>query len=224
MKWSQNSSVTNARPRLARHRVLGATALAVAVAACGHEANAPPPAAPVQVEVPPAKTESQPAPGAASTASTEGSKTAASTTPQSDPDHGQMPSPAAGSAPGASSDPALGHPKASPSLRQGATTVTGKLPPEVIQRIIRQNFGRFRLCYEKGLAKNVNLGGRVTVKFTIDTTGAVSHLADGGSDLSDKDVVACVVQAFGNLSFPTPEGGGTVAVAYPIIFAPGTTK
>lgn len=223
MNWSQNSWVMNTRLRIARHHLLGATSLALAVAACGHEASAPPPAAaPVQVEVAPAKTQSQPTPGAASTGSTEGSKAAASTTPQSDPD--PMPSPAAGSSAPGASDPALGRPKTTPSLRQGATTVTGKLPPEVIQRIVRQNFGRFRLCYEKGLAKNVNLGGRVTVKFTIDPTGAVSHLVDGGSDLSDKDVVACVVQAFSNLSFPTPEGGGTVAVAYPIIFAPGTTK
>ena len=225
MNGSQIGGVTNARLCIARHHLLGATALALVVAACGHDANAPPPAAPpVQVEVPPAKPESQPAPGAASTASTEGSKAAASTTAQSDSDHGQMPSPAASSSAPGAPDPALGRPKTSPSLRQGATTVTGKLPPELIQRLVRQNFGRFRLCYEKGLAKNVNLGGRVTVKFTIDTTGGVSHVVDGGSDLPDKDVVACVVQAFSNLSFPQPEGGGTVAVAYPIIFAPGTTK
>ena len=217
--------VTKARLCLAHHHLLGAASLALTIAACGHEANAPPAAAPpVQIEVPPAKTESQPARGAPSTASTEGSKAAASTTPQSDSDHGEMPSPAASSSAPGASDPALGRPKTGPSLRQGATTVTGKLPPEVIQRLIRQNFGRFRLCYEKGLAKNVSLGGRVTVKFTIDTTGAVSHLVDGGSDLPDKDVVGCVVQAFSNLSFPQPEGGGTVAVGYPIIFAPGTTK
>ena len=98
------------------------------------------------------------------------------------------------------------------------------LPPEVVQRVVRQNFGRFRLCYESGLAKNEKLGGRVTVKFTIDATGAVSHAIDGGSDLPNKDVVACVVRGFGNLTFPHPDGGGTVAVAYPIIFAPGTTR
>jgi len=36
------------------------------------------------------------------------------------------------------------------AVRMGATTVNGRLPPEVIQRIVRQNYGRFRLCYENG--------------------------------------------------------------------------
>ena len=63
-----------------------------------------------------------------------------------------------------------------PSLRQGATQVNGRLPPEVIQRIVRQNFGRFRLCYENGLRTNPNLQGRVAVKFVIDRDGAVSNV------------------------------------------------
>jgi len=49
-----------------------------------------------------------------------------------------------------------------PSIRQGVTQVNGRLPPEVIQRIVRQNFGRFKLCYVEGLRSNVALGGTVT--------------------------------------------------------------
>jgi hypothetical protein len=112
------------------------------------------------------------------------------------------------------------HQTRSPSIRQGATQVNGRLPPEVIQRIVRQNFGRFRLCYENGLRTNPNLQGRVAVKFVIDRSGAVSTAQDGGSDLPDQGVVSCVVRGFGNLSFPQPEGG-IVTVVYPIIFNPG---
>ena len=108
----------------------------------------------------------------------------------------------------------------SPSLRQGQVSINGKLPPEVIQRIVRQNFGRFRLCYENGLRTNPALGGKVTVKFTIDGTGAVSKPSDGPSDLADKNVIACIVRGFSNLSFPQPPSG-VVVVAYPIIFDPG---
>jgi hypothetical protein len=89
----------------------------------------------------------------------------------------------------------------------------------VIQRIVRQHFGRFRLCYESGLRTTPTLAGRVAVKFTIDKSGAVAAPADGGSDLPDKAVVACVVKGFANMSFPQPESG-TVVVTYPIIFAP----
>jgi hypothetical protein len=43
------------------------------------------------------------------------------------------------------------HKTRAPKVRMGATTVSGRLPPEVIQRIVRQNYGRFRMCYEQGL-------------------------------------------------------------------------
>jgi Ca-activated chloride channel family protein len=107
-----------------------------------------------------------------------------------------------------------------PRLREGASTVNGKLPPEVIQRIVRQNFGRFRLCYENGARSNPNLQGRVSVKFVIDRSGAVAMASDGGSDLPDQSVIQCVVRGFGNLSFPQP-ATGNVTVVYPILFSPG---
>jgi hypothetical protein len=113
-----------------------------------------------------------------------------------------------------------GHKVSAPRLREGATQVNGRLPPEVIQRIVRQNFGRFRLCYENGTKNNPNLQGRVQVKFIIDRSGAVATTLDGGSDLPDQGVVQCVVRGFGNLSFPAPEGG-MVTVVYPIMFSPG---
>lgn len=112
------------------------------------------------------------------------------------------------------------HQTKAPQIRQGNTTVNGRLPPEVIQRIVRQNFGRFRLCYENGLRNNPTLSGRVSVKFVIDRSGAVSTAQDGGSELPDQGVISCVVRGFGNLSFPQPEGG-IVTVVYPITFSPG---
>jgi len=112
------------------------------------------------------------------------------------------------------------HAAKAPSLRQGAMAVNGRLPPEVIQRIVRQNYGRFRLCYENGLRSNPNLQGRATVKFVIDRMGSVATSSDGGSDIPDSAVVSCVVRGFGNLSFPQPEGG-IVSVVYPLIFSAG---
>jgi hypothetical protein len=113
-----------------------------------------------------------------------------------------------------------GHQVKAPALREGSTSVNGRLPAPVIQRIVRQNFGRFRLCYENGLRNNPNLQGRVAVKFVIDRAGSVAMNSDGGSDLPDQAVVSCIVRAFGNLSFPQPEGG-LVTVVYPISFSPG---
>ncbi len=106
-----------------------------------------------------------------------------------------------------------------PAVILGETTVTGSLPPEVIQRITRQNSGRFRLCYENGLRTNPKLAGKVSVKFVIDRAGVVSVASDGGSDLPDQAVVQCVVRGFRTLSFPQPENG-IVTVVYPITFSP----
>jgi hypothetical protein len=112
------------------------------------------------------------------------------------------------------------HATRSPKVRMGATTVSGRLPPEVIQRIVRQNFGRFRMCYEQGLGRNPNLEGRVSARFVIGRDGSVSNVSNGGSDLPDSGVVSCVISAFYGLSFPQPEGG-IVTVVYPIMLAPG---
>ncbi len=112
------------------------------------------------------------------------------------------------------------HQTKAPKVRMGATTVSGRLPPEVIQRIVRQNFGRFRMCYEQGLGRNPNLEGRVSARFVIGRDGAVSNVSNGGSDLPDSGVVSCVISAFYGLSFPQPEGG-IVTVVYPIMLAPG---
>jgi hypothetical protein len=101
-----------------------------------------------------------------------------------------------------------------------AGTVNGTLAPEVIQHVVREHFGTFRRCYEDGLRKDGNLHGRITTKFIIDKNGAVPMVADGGSDLPDRDVVQCVVRGFGSLRFPQPDGG-MVTVVYPIQFNPG---
>jgi hypothetical protein len=90
----------------------------------------------------------------------------------------------------------------------------------VIQRTVRQNFGRFRFCYEQGLAQNPSLEGRVGVRFVIDRTGGVSTASPEPGGMPDSTVARCVAQAFYGLSFPPPDGG-IVTVSYPIMFTPG---
>jgi|HubBroStandDraft_6_1064221.scaffolds.fasta_scaffold142395_2 hypothetical protein len=111
-------------------------------------------------------------------------------------------------------------PKAGPKTTAGAVQVSGRLPPEVIQRIVRQNFGRFRQCYEKGLARVPHLEGKVSVRFVIAKDGSVGSVSDAGSDLPDPTTKKCILAAFSGLSFPEPEGG-IVTVVYPLVFNPG---
>ncbi|MEZ4442597.1 MAG: VIT domain-containing protein [Polyangiaceae bacterium] len=104
-----------------------------------------------------------------------------------------------------------------PRVRMGATQVSGRLPPEVIQRIVRQNFGRFRGCYQLALRQDPHLAGRIVARFVIGRDGSVANATAEG--MGDRAMEACVAAAFRALSFPVPEGG-IVTVSYPIVFQP----
>ncbi len=123
--------------------------------------------------------------------------------------------------------------------------VKGRLAPEIIQRIVRDNFAGMRTCYEEGLRRDPTLKGKISTKFVIGLDGTVSSAADVHDappserpDLPealrdvdgrrqreeprfpDPEVTACVVARFKALRFPQPQGG-IVTVVYPVIFQPG---
>ena len=107
-----------------------------------------------------------------------------------------------------------------PSVR-GDVVVKGRLPPEVIQRVTHQSYGRFRLCYENGLRKDPSLSGVVSVVFVIARDGSVASVGSGPeTTLPEAGVVSCVTKGFYGLSFPQPEGG-VVKVTSTLSFSPG---
>jgi tetratricopeptide (TPR) repeat protein len=106
-----------------------------------------------------------------------------------------------------------------PRVRAGTPQVSGRIPTEVIQRIARQNFGRFRLCYENGLRERPDLAGRMAVRFVIQRDGSVSQAAVMDLGTLTPQVASCVARAFYALSFPAPEGS-TITVVYPLTFGP----
>jgi hypothetical protein len=103
-------------------------------------------------------------------------------------------------------------------IHEGTATVSGAIPVDVIRRIVRQNLGRFRLCYESEHKSDPKLQGHIDIKFIIDRDGSVSHAEAHRSNLPDR-LVQCVVHGVEMLSFPQPEEG-TVTVVYPIRFEP----
>jgi tetratricopeptide (TPR) repeat protein len=109
-----------------------------------------------------------------------------------------------------------------PQVRMGATQVSGRLPPEIIQRIVRQRFGTLRACYEDGLRRNPRLQGRVSVRFVIEGDGAVEQ-AQATGEIEDAEVLRCIAAAFRQMTFPAPEGG-IITVVYPVVFQPQDTS
>jgi len=159
----------------------------------------PPSASTTYGAIPAAATSARVAPGALSTADTS----------------------AASADAGGLSSPGSGAHKAPRIRSAGVTTSSTALPVEVIERIVRQNFGRFRLCYESGLRIDPTLEGTVRSRFVIETDGSTGVVSDAGSDLPDAGVVACVQRAFGTLSFPSPSAGA-MTVTYSLSFAPAS--
>lgn len=79
-------------------------------------------------------------------------------------------------------------------------------------------------CYESALEDQPELGGKVVMKFSIvgdESVGGVVDEAnvDPTSDITHPDLLECMRESMLSLSFPPPEGGGTVSVTYPFVFA-----
>jgi hypothetical protein len=100
--------------------------------------------------------------------------------------------------------------------------VSGRLEPAVIQKVVRENYGEFRKCYEEGLSRNPKLQGRVSIRFVIERDGRVGEkiwIVD--NTLPDCKVARCVRDnGYPKLVFPPPTGG-IVTVVYPIMLEPG---
>lgn len=106
-----------------------------------------------------------------------------------------------------------------PHVRIGVIEATS-MPPEVIARIVRYSFGQFlRLCYEDALQSQPAVEGRITIHFEVALDGSVWRARDEGSDMRDPGLVACVVRAAANLSFPRP-GNHDETVTLSLYFRP----
>ncbi|WP_437574533.1 AgmX/PglI C-terminal domain-containing protein [Sorangium sp. So ce887] len=117
------------------------------------------------------------------------------------------------------------------------------IPPQVVRRVVQENFGAMRACYEKGLRQNPKLQGRIPVHLAVDGQGKVTYAGDadhppadapllialpspGASapsstapPLRDPKVVGCVLDVFRGLRFPSPaDRKGVATVVYPVVF------
>jgi TonB family protein len=107
------------------------------------------------------------------------------------------------------------------SARFCGDQLRGRLAPELIQKVVRANFGTFRACYEDALRRDASTQGRVATRFVIDREGRVSDASiDPSTTLRDGRALDCIRAAYAKLTFPKPDGG-IVTVVYPLIFNPG---
>lgn len=104
----------------------------------------------------------------------------------------------------------------------GNPTILGGLDKSLIDAVIKRNMSQIRYCYQRQLAKNPSLSGKIKVKFVIAKDGSVSKASIASSTMggAGKPVQSCIVGRFKKFKFPKPNGG-IVIVKYPFIFTGG---
>jgi hypothetical protein len=107
---------------------------------------------------------------------------------------------------------------AEPLIFESTFRISDGLPFEVVRRIIRQNYGRLRLCYEYSLRSNP-AKAKMVVRFAIGRSGDVILAEPLTSDASP-ELTTCYVRAFQTLSYPQPLTPTLVVVEYGMSLEP----
>lgn len=101
---------------------------------------------------------------------------------------------------------------------QGAPIILGALDRSLVETVIRRNVNKIRYCYERELQKHPNLQGKVVMRFAIAPDGSVSTASVKESSLGSEAVEQCMKKQLLRMTFPQPEGAGTVIITYPFLF------
>lgn len=93
------------------------------------------------------------------------------------------------------------------------------LDPQAVAAKIRQYRGALVACYEAALKRNSTLSGKITLRFSVNSLGKVSHVEIEVDTMHDDDFAKCIVDRASTWRFPPPKSGsGDVQFAYPFIF------
>src|SRR5581483_1457398 len=95
--------------------------------------------------------------------------------------------------------------------------VDGSLDPSVIAREIKGRLGAVKACYESGLKRNPNIGGKIQLRFEISAVGKVTSAEIENDTMGDSEVASCIKQRVASWRFPA-HAGGSVQFSYPFIF------
>lgn len=96
--------------------------------------------------------------------------------------------------------------------------VLGSLPKDIIRTVVRAHIDEVTECYNRGLAIDAQIAGRVAIQFVISRDGTISEATVVENDLETRvgeQIAQCIAGAISTWTFPRPKGGGNVVVTYP---------
>lgn len=106
-----------------------------------------------------------------------------------------------------------------PESIEGAASANSKRDNSAINKVVAANKVSIRMCYEKYLREDPNLAGKITVRFTVLASGAVSQIRILENTTGSKSLEREIIMRVKMWRFePVPEGDATVT--YPFVFTP----
>jgi outer membrane biosynthesis protein TonB/pSer/pThr/pTyr-binding forkhead associated (FHA) protein len=94
----------------------------------------------------------------------------------------------------------------------------GNIDRDAVAKVVNSHLQEVRLCYEHELNRSGGgLAGKVSVEWTIGTTGRVAAAKVKSSTMNNASVESCILEHLKTWQFPTPKGG-PVIISYPFLF------
>ena len=94
----------------------------------------------------------------------------------------------------------------------------GSIDIDAIRRVIDSAKNSFRYCYEKELAKNSGLYGKISLQWEIVSGGRVRKASVAEDTMGSKAVSSCLVARLRALEFPEPPPNQIAEVKFPFVF------
>jgi hypothetical protein len=105
-------------------------------------------------------------------------------------------------------------------VRRGKGGFAGFCKEKDILKVVRGRQRGITFCYEKELARNPTLNGKVTMGWAIGLDGKAFRVVVQDSTLRNKSVEGCMRRNISRWRFPKPEGG-MCQVRFPFVFNSG---
>lgn len=99
-------------------------------------------------------------------------------------------------------------------------SATRALELDSVHRAAARQSPEIRDCYERALARDRDLLGRVVVRVGIEPRGAVTSVCVVSSDVPSPWLEACMVGAIQSWRFPAVSGEDPISILYPFVLQP----
>ena len=106
------------------------------------------------------------------------------------------------------------------SVKKGKPILSNYCKSSDILRVVSSRQRSIQYCYEKELARNPELNGKVIANWRIGLNGRVMKSWIGSSSLNSGAVESCIIRSVKRWTFNKPEGG-VCEIKFPFVFNQG---